>query len=71
MKKFSSPSLVAIQRIADALGVPVEHFFSDPPSESLTANADECLRLWSEIRTDEGRRQAIEALRVIVEMEQR
>jgi hypothetical protein len=71
MEKFNSAQHVALRRIADALGVSVEHFFMDAPPANPIANAGECLRLWSEIKTPEGRLQALEALRLIVEMEQR
>lgn len=65
-----TPNLAALRRIADALGVPVERFFTDTLSSGLIADADECLRLWARIATEEGRRQALEALRVIAKMEQ-
>jgi transcriptional regulator with XRE-family HTH domain len=65
MDNSAAPDRAILQRIADALGVPVERFFSD----SLPADADECLRLWDRIRTDEGRRRALEVLRTIADEE--
>lgn len=56
-------------RIADALNVPVKSFFTDNSSRELDIGADECLRLWSEIKTGEGRRQALEALRAIAALD--
>jgi transcriptional regulator with XRE-family HTH domain len=63
MEKSAEPDRAILKRIAEALDVPVERFFSD----SLTANADECLYLWSRIRTAEGRLRALEALRSIAD----
>jgi transcriptional regulator with XRE-family HTH domain len=61
MAKPREPDRAVLQRIADALGVPVERFFTG----SLPVSADECLYLWSRIRTAEGRLRALEALRAI------
>jgi len=63
MDKSAGPDRVILERIAEALGVPVERFFSD----SLPVDADECLYLWSRIRTAEGRVRALEALRSIAD----
>jgi transcriptional regulator with XRE-family HTH domain len=65
MEKSAAPDRAILKRIAEALGVPVERFFSD----SLPVNADECLYLWSRIRTAEGRLRALEALRSIADEE--
>jgi len=65
MAKSAEPDRAALQRIADALGVPVERFSTG----SLPVNVDECLYLWSRIRTVEGRRRAVEALRTIADEE--
>ncbi|MCJ2051039.1 hypothetical protein [Methylobacterium sp. J-070] len=65
MVRSAEPDRAALQRIADALGVPVERFFTD----SLPVNADGCLYLWSRIRTAEGRQRALEALRAIADEE--
>jgi pyrroloquinoline quinone (PQQ) biosynthesis protein C len=65
MTNAVDPEWDALQRIARALGVPVEQLFANNPPN----NTDECLRLWSEITTDEGRRQALNALRMIVDLE--
>lgn len=58
-----------LSRLASVLNVPVERFFADVPPPETDISADECLRLWSKIKTSEGRRQAMEALRVIAELE--
>jgi transcriptional regulator with XRE-family HTH domain len=63
MDKSAEPDRAILKRIGEALGVPVERFFSD----SLPDNADECLYLWSRIRTAEGRLRALEALRSIAD----
>ena len=63
MAKPTEPDWAVLQRIADALGVPVERFFTG----SLPVNADECLYLWSRITTEEGRLRALEALRSIAD----
>jgi pyrroloquinoline quinone (PQQ) biosynthesis protein C len=65
MTNVVDPEWDALQRIARALGVPVEQLFANNPPVST----DECLRLWSKITTDEGRRQALNALRMIVDLE--
>lgn len=69
MDKIDAPRWALLHRLAAALGIPVERFLSDAPPMEATAQADACLRLWSEIRTEEGRRQALEALRAILERE--
>ncbi|MFK5600583.1 hypothetical protein ACFZ8E_26880 [Methylobacterium sp. HMF5984] len=66
MEKSADPQRAILRRIADKLGVPVEQFFTG----NLPLDADDCLRLWLRIKTDEGRRQALEALRAIAEIEQ-
>ena len=50
MAKSARPNRAALQRIADALGVPVDRFFTD----RFPVDADECLYLWSRIRTEGG-----------------
>lgn len=69
MEKFNSPKHAVLRQIADALGLPVERFLTDPASARPTATADECLRLWSRITTEVGRQQALEALRMIADQE--
>jgi transcriptional regulator with XRE-family HTH domain len=61
MAKLAEPDRAILERLADALGVPVERFFTG----SLPVDTDECLHLWSVIRTAEGRLRALEALRAI------
>lgn len=61
----------ALRKIAGALGVPINDLFAEEPSVRLTASEDECLRLWSEIRTEAGKQQALEALGLIAKLEQK
>lgn len=65
MKISDEPARAILQRIADGLDVPVERFFDD----SLPSDGSELLRLWSRIKTQEGRRLALDALRVIADAE--
>lgn len=67
MEKKDDSGRVVLSRIADALGVPVEKFFAEGPRTETMAGADECLRLWFQIKTAEGRRRALKSLRGIVE----
>ncbi|WP_267428323.1 hypothetical protein [Methylobacterium sp. GC_Met_2] len=67
---FKSGSAI-LDLIAAALDVPVERFFVSGSSAKTAAATDECLRLWDKITTDQGRLKALEALRLIVELEQR
>lgn len=70
MRKFDEPDWATLHRLADALGVPVERFFAEKPPAGEAASTDECLRLWFKIETEEGRRQALEALRGVAEREE-
>jgi hypothetical protein len=54
-----------LHKLAKVLDVPIERFFAGPPQPVSAISADECLRLWSRIKTPEGRLRALEALRVI------
>jgi len=63
MAKPGQPELAILQQIADALGIPVEWLFTD----SLPVDADECLRLWFIIRTQEARCRALDALTAIAD----
>lgn len=56
-----------VGQIADALDVPVDYFYADSSVRGGGAGADECLRLWFRIVTPEGRRRALELLRVLSE----
>lgn len=71
MKRLMPPKHAVLRKIADALGVPVEHFFTDRPSTKADATTDECLHLWGKITTEAGQRQALEALRTIADDESR
>jgi transcriptional regulator with XRE-family HTH domain len=63
-------SINPLFKIAKALDIPVEWFFAARSHSDISAERDEYLRLWSEIGTEEGRRQALQALRSIVELEE-
>lgn len=63
MDQSSEPDRAILKRIADALGVPVERFFTG----SLPVDASECLRLWCLIKTEDGRLRALDALRAIAD----
>jgi hypothetical protein len=69
MPKPDKTSLVILERIATALGVPVEQFVTNDLRSETVPRADECLRLWFKIKTPEGRRRALESLRAIGESE--
>lgn len=71
MEKIDAPCWAILDRLADALGVAPNHFFMDQPPADPPASADECMRLWSEITTEEGRQQALQALRVIVKIDRK
>ena len=61
--------LTILRLFAKILDVPVERFFSnDAPSDALT-DLSECLRLWDQIATAEGRQQALKSLRNVVDNE--
>ena len=70
METFDTPAHALLRQIADALGVPVQRLFAGTSSAEPAASADECLQVWSRIRTDEGRQQALQALRAIAALEQ-
>lgn len=74
METFSLSSQEILQRLGDALGIPIEHFFAaNSHNGALAEPADtaECLRLWSKIKTAERRCQALEALQLIARREGR
>jgi hypothetical protein len=58
-----------LKRIAQALDLPPDHFFTEAATHGVVAEANECLRLWGRIRTPEDRRRALEALRALAEAE--
>ncbi|MCJ2121830.1 hypothetical protein [Methylobacterium sp. J-077] len=65
------PGAQTLQTLADILGISVEHFYDGDPAPDGNADFQECLRLWSCIRTSEGRERALTCLRVILEEEPR
>ena len=53
-----------LQAISNILQLPVAVFFDKPQTGEL-ASGVECMRLWSELKTDESRNRALDALRRI------
>jgi transcriptional regulator with XRE-family HTH domain len=68
MDDLDAPSARTLQLISDILHIPIGRFFTDggPLDPSGT---QECLRLWFSIATEEGRVQALAALRGIIDAE--
>lgn len=58
-----------LQRVAQALEVPVEAFFEEAASKSDAADATELLRLWQAIRDPENRQGLLLAARGFVQLE--
>ncbi|MCJ2116849.1 hypothetical protein MKK65_09755 [Methylobacterium sp. J-001] len=71
MSGSDKPESQTLRTLAGILGVSVKHFFDGALASDGTADSQECLRLWSCIRTDEGRQRALTYLRGILEDEQR
>jgi hypothetical protein len=71
MRENEQAETAVLRRVADALGMTVDRFFTAAQARGTDINSDECLRLWSEIATEDGRRQALEAMRAIIGREQR
>lgn len=61
MQSPKTSEVAILQRIADAIGVPVERFSEG----DAFVDTDRCLRLWFRIGTAEGRRRALETLQAI------
>ena len=70
MMNFKEPDGAILRQIAEALGVPIERFFTAARPAEAACRTDEVLQLWSGIRTEEGRQRALEALRTIWKQEQ-
>ena len=58
-----------LQRVAQALEVPVGAFFGETPFKSDTVDAAELLRLWQAIRDPENRQSLLLAAREFVQRE--
>ena len=69
-EKAISTEFATLRRVAEALGVHVKQFFTEAPQPTRCASTVESLRLWSEITTEEGRRDALRALQAIVDRKQ-
>lgn len=54
-----------LQKISDLLGVPIESFLASSLPLNSDMNTQQCLRLWHEISTEDGRKEALNALRAI------
>ncbi|MCJ2033262.1 hypothetical protein [Methylobacterium sp. J-068] len=61
-------SLVRLEAISAALGVPIDRFLEGSLPDSLVGTS-ECLRLWYSLKTDQGREQALDAMRQAVKNE--
>lgn len=70
MKITDHPSRAVLHRLAHALGVPVERFFAGERDTDVVVSTDECLRLWSKIMTNEGKQQALAALKALAASEE-
>lgn len=53
-----------LRRIADILGLPVESFAEGPQPEHLDGGV-QCLLLWQQLESADGRRRALDALKRI------
>jgi hypothetical protein len=71
MDEEDSPPIWKLRLIAEILKVPVERFFVDDTPPDGVLGTDECLRLWSLIRTSDGRDRALKCLREVLADEQR
>ncbi|MHC2107403.1 MULTISPECIES: hypothetical protein [unclassified Methylobacterium] len=71
MSGSDKPGTKTLLTLAGILGIPVEQFFDDESATDGQAEAQECLRLWSAIRTSEGRARALTVIRGIIEDERR
>ena len=63
----SARSAIALSRIAEALGTPVETFRRHPSAEGGTESAQELLRLWSDLPDTQARHRMLSQLRFEVE----
>lgn len=68
MDDLDARSKRTLRLIADIMRTPIGRFFADegPPDPS---GAQECLRLWFMIATDEGRARALAALHSVIDAE--
>ena len=57
----------ALRQIADALGSPVETFFTPSQPEGEVVGSEELLRLWAELPDVQARRRVLSQLRFEVE----
>ena len=63
----SARSAIALNRIAEALGRPVETFLRQPSAKGDTESARELLRLWSDLPDPQARHRVLSQLRFEVE----
>lgn len=67
MSKHHDPHLTRrLHRIAELLGMPVKNFYETQEQVDSIADARECLRLWSLIRTDDERERVLTFMRGLV-----
>lgn len=68
MAEPKAEALARLQQLADVLGVPVDQFTTGKVPVGLMAD-NECLRLWSLLKTDKARQQALDFLRSLADEE--
>ena len=71
MERDTEQKWATLSRLAATLDVSIERFFTEVPTNASTAGTDDCLRLWSQITTEEGRRHAMTAMQMIVDLERK
>ena len=71
MRGSDKPEGQTLLTLAGILDIPVERFFDDDGGSTDEAGAQECLRLWSALRTREGRERALRFIHSLVEAERR
>lgn len=60
-------AIVALHRIAEALGSPVETFLQQPQSLNEISSTEELLRLWGDLPDAQARRRILSQLRFELE----
>ena len=66
-ERLGARSAIALSRIAEALGRPVETFLRQPSAQGDTESAQELLRLWSDLPDIHARHRVLSQLRFEVE----
>lgn len=66
-ERLGARSAIALSRIAEALGTPVETFLRQPSAKGHTESAQELLRLWLDLPDLQARHHVLSQLRFEVE----